>query len=289
LKDIYDIIREWRKRRNENLALATLVRAEGSSYRRPGARMLICEDGTRVGSLSAGCLEDEVAARAGEVLQTGKAQSVSFDTRRRFGCSGKIEIYIEPADGSFFANLAKELDARRQYVSVIQFNGHKFVQAIVPPLRVILFGDAADNPPILSLGNLVGWDMVEATDPNSFSIEPDQRTAAIVKTHNYGRDFVALQKLLPLNLPYVGLIGPRKRRDQLMNALLDSGVTINTGFFAPAGLNLGAETPEEIALSIAAEIQRVFGNGTGESLRERKAAIHVASGSQTRVVGNAVA
>src|SRR5205807_2701613 len=134
-------------------------------------------------SLSAGCLEDEVAARAGEVLHTGKAHLVSFDTRRRFGCSGKIEIYIEPVDESFFANVAKELDARREYVNVIRFNGHEFVHTIIPPLRVILFGDAADNPPILSLGTFLGWDMVEASDPNSFSAEPDKWTAAIVKTH----------------------------------------------------------------------------------------------------------
>ena len=85
-----------------------------------------------------------------------------------------------------------------------------------------------------------------------------------MKSHNYGRDFVALQKLLPLNLRYVGLIGPRKRRDQLLDDLLDLGVTINAGFFAPAGLDLGAETPDEIALAIVSEIQRVFAYGSGE-------------------------
>jgi xanthine/CO dehydrogenase XdhC/CoxF family maturation factor len=77
-------------------------------------------------------------------------------------------------------------------------------------------------------------------------------------------------------LRYVGLIGPRKRRDQLMNGLLDLGVTVNAGFFAPAGIDLGAETPEEIALSIVAEIQRVFAKASGESLRERKISIHTA-------------
>ncbi len=85
-----------------------------------------------------------------------------------------------------------------------------------------------------------------------------------MKSHNYGRDFVALQKLLPLNLRYVGLIGPRKRRDQLLDDLLDLGVTINAGFVAPAGLDLGAETPDEIALAIVSEIQRVFAYGSGE-------------------------
>ena len=95
-----------------------------------------------------------------------------------------------------------------------------------------------------------------------------------MKSHNYGRDFTALQKLLSLNLRYVGLIGPRKRRDQLLNDLLDLGVTINAGFFSPAGLDLRSETPEEIALAVVAEIQRVFAGGSGESLRERKMSIH---------------
>src|SRR5438477_3701922 len=61
MNDIYGILREWRKRPDATFALATMVRAQGSSYRRPGARMLVCEDGTTVGSLSAGCLESDVA------------------------------------------------------------------------------------------------------------------------------------------------------------------------------------------------------------------------------------
>jgi xanthine/CO dehydrogenase XdhC/CoxF family maturation factor len=60
----------------------------------------------------------------------------------------------------------------------------------------------------------------------------------------------------------------------LLSDLLDLGVTINAGFFAPAGLDLGAETPEEIALAIICEIQRVFGSASGESLRDRKTSIH---------------
>jgi xanthine dehydrogenase accessory factor len=79
-----------------------------------------------------------------------------------------------------------------------------------------------------------------------------------------------LQKLLPLNLRYVGLVGPRKRRDQLLNALLDVGVAINAGFFASAGLDLGAETPEEITLTIVSEIQRVFAKSSGESVARNK-------------------
>jgi xanthine/CO dehydrogenase XdhC/CoxF family maturation factor len=123
------------------------------------------------------------------------------------------------------------------------------------------------------LANSLAWETFEVAHVNELWIEPDEWTAAIVKSHNYGRDFAALQKLVPLDLRYVGLIGPRKRRNQLLGDLLDLGVTINAGF-APAGLDLGAETPEEIALAIVSEIQRVFGGGSGDSLRERKKPMH---------------
>jgi xanthine dehydrogenase accessory factor len=290
LKEIYDILREFEKRRGQSFALATLVRAEGSSYRRPGARMLICENGRTVGSLSGGCIEEEVSARARDVLRGGETAILSFDTRRRFGCHGKIDIFIERVSENFLVDLAGQLDRRRCGFAVTSFEGTElgsrvlqfdeeatagaFVQEIHPPIRLFIFGEGPDSAPIHKLSELVGWQAIEVVDANSLAIEPDEWTAAIVKSHNYGRDFVALQKLLPLNLRYVGLIGPRKRRDQLLDDLLDLGVTINAGFFAPAGLDLGAETPEEIALAIVSEIQRVFAYGSGESLRERKISIH---------------
>jgi xanthine/CO dehydrogenase XdhC/CoxF family maturation factor len=280
LKDIYDILREFRKRRGETrqsgseFALATLVRAEGSSYRRPGARMLICQDGTTVGSLSGGCLEEEIAGQARDVLKTGEPLLVSFDTRKRFGCHGKIEIYIERVSDKFLADLANDLDARRTHIVVTRFGDDEFAQEIPPPLRLLIFGQGPDSAPIRRLSEALGWQPIEIVDAHAWSISPDDWTAAIVKSHNYGRDFAALRKLLPMHLPYVGLIGPRQRRDQLLNDLLDLGVTINAGFFSPAGLDLGAETPEEIALAIVSEIQRVITKGSGFSLRERKVSIH---------------
>ncbi len=299
MKEIYDILAEVRRRPNERLAMATLVRTFGSSYRRAGARMLICEDGTIVGSLSAGCLEEEVALRAQEVRQTGKPAVMTFDTRRRFGCAGAITIFIERVAEEIFANISRKLDARQSCLMVTTFDGdlpgtriesapgtdasgsttNQLTHVIHPTLRLFVIGDGADSAPFLSFGRLLGWQTIQVADSNMIDIASDEWTAAIVKSHNYGRDFVALQRLLPLNLKYVGLIGPRKRRDQIMNELLDVGVTMNAGFFAPAGLDLGAETPDEIALSVIAEIQRVFGETSGDSLRERKTRIHdLASG-----------
>jgi xanthine dehydrogenase accessory factor len=102
----------------------------------------------------------------------------------------------------------------------------------------------------------------------------DDRTAVVIATHNFGRDCAALRHLLPSDLRYLGLVGSRHRRDDILFDVLHNGITVHDGLFAPAGLHLGAETPEEIALSIISEIQSVFGGGTAQQLRHRSAPIH---------------
>jgi xanthine dehydrogenase accessory factor len=293
MKEITDIIRAWKRHRGEPLALATLVRAQGSSYRRPGARMLICPDGTTVGSLSGGCLEEEVARRAFEVIQTGTPSLMNFDTRLRFGCNGAIEIFVEAVREEFLAELAAYFFATRRTcraMTVFEGNGaelgtriislgefaaaNSFLQEIKAPIQLLIFGDGPDSIPLRSFAEILGWSMIEVDQASDLPARVDERTAAVVKSHNYGRDFAALRHLLQLDLRYVGLLGPRKRRDQLLGALLDDGVSLDSELFAPAGFDLGAETPEEIALAIVSEIQTVFADATGESLRDRKAPIH---------------
>jgi len=292
MKEIVDILREWERCRGQPLALATLVRAQGSSYRRPGARMLVCPDGTTAGSLSGGCLEEEVARCAFDVLRTGAPSLMSFDTRLRFGCNGTIEIFVEAVREDFLAEIAANVGERRACRTATLFAGGEdtlgsrvlspeeetpvgaFVQDLPPPIQLIIFGDGPDSAPLRSFAGILGWRVLEADQASDLPMRADEWTAAIVKSHNYGRDFAALQHLLQLNLRYVGLLGPRKRRDQLVNALLDAGGSVDSELFAPAGFDLGAETPEEIALAIISEIQSVFAEAGGESLRDRRASIH---------------
>ncbi|MDQ2868341.1 MAG: XdhC family protein [Verrucomicrobiota bacterium] len=285
MKEIADILRAIAARDDAFYALATLVRATGSSYRRPGARMLIRADGATAGSLSGGCLEDEVAVCAREILRTGEPQLMEFDTRLRFGCHGKIEIFVERLPARFFAEMAARFHGREHFGIATHFEAEPrqsvllddktptpdaFVQEIEPQIALLIFGDGPDSEPLRTLAKTLGWKVASSESPLAF----DARTAAIVKTHNYGRDFVALRQLLPRGLRYVGLLGPRQRRDQLVHALLEEGVAITSQFFAPAGLDLHADTPEEIALSIITEIQTVFAGGSGASLRNRKVPIH---------------
>jgi xanthine dehydrogenase accessory factor len=291
VKEIREIIRFWEAHRDEPLALATLVRARGSSYRRPGARMLIGGDGASAGSLSAGCIEEEVIACAREVIRDRKPRLISFDTRRRFGCSGSIEIFIELAPDDVLLVLRDCLHARRSCEIATVFENSEsprtqmpcrfiepgaFVQTIEPALRLIIIGEGPDAIALRAHAALLGWETIVIEAIPQLRETPDRRTAVIVATHNFGRDCAALRHLLPLGLRYVGLIGPRRRRDEILIDVVDSAAEIKSQLFAPAGLNLAAESPEEIALAIIAEIQSVFAGGTAEHLHNRKAPIHEA-------------
>ncbi|MGH8598937.1 MAG: XdhC family protein, partial [Gammaproteobacteria bacterium] len=258
MKELVDIICAWECHRAERLALASLVRAQGSSYRRPGARMLVCSDGTTTGSLSGGCLEDAVAHRALDVIRTGAPSLMTFDTRLRFGCNGTIEVFVETVRENFLAEVATHFRERRGCRAATVFAGNEselgsrilsagenapagaFVQDLQPPIQLIIFGSGPDSTPLRSLAEILGWRIIEVDEASDLPARADKRTAAIIKSHNYGRDFAALHRLLQLNLRYVGLLGPRKRRDQLLNALLDARVSIDSELFGPAGFDLGA-------------------------------------------------
>ncbi|HEY2713328.1 MAG TPA: XdhC family protein [Chthoniobacterales bacterium] len=295
MREIRDILAEYKRHSGEALALATLVRSRGSSYRRPGARMLIAADGKTVGVLSGGCLEEEVAACAQEVFASGRPLLLSFDTRLRYGCHGSIDIFVEKAPTQALDQIALALGRRQSCHFATTFaDSHSLgshflydacpphagtlVQTIAPPLQLLLVGHGPDSAPLKSFAHTLGWDVIESEDVASLPDEFDEWTVAVVKTHNYGRDYAALARLLPLGLRYVALLGPRRRRDQLFHALADEGVSIRSDLFAPAGLDIGAESPEEIALTIVAEIQATLVGGNAEPLRERKAPIHAGSG-----------
>jgi len=292
MREIGDIVRQYEQDPRETYALATLVRAHGSSYRRPGARMLVTKDARAVGSLSGGCLEEEVIAKARQVVQSGTPAWMEFDTRRRFGCHGALEIFVERASAPFLAQLADHYHARRRATIATGFGrettepGTRFmsdeeaaapdtlVQQLVPPVQLLIIGDGPDSGALQGFAQTLGWSVVQLENATQLAGEYDSWTAAIVKTHNYGRDCAALRALLPLDLPYIGLLGPRRRRDQLLGDVLDSGVAVGTNLFGPAGLDLGGDAPESIALAIVAEIQSVFAGGSTRPLRERRVPIH---------------
>jgi xanthine dehydrogenase accessory factor len=288
VKEVREIIRFWSARRGQSLALATLVSARGSSYRRPGARMLIDATGASVGGVSAGCVEEEVIACACHVLRSAAPRLMTFDTGLRFGCHGTIEIFVEVVADQMMAELRDCLaqrqscrletlvrgDAPGTRLAGFEVGAESFVQTIEPALRLVLIGDSSDTVALRAQAALLGWDILQTEAAPLPANIIDDRTAVVVATHNFGRDCAALRELLPAGLHYLGLVGSRRRRDDILFDVLHSGVDTHSALFAPAGLHLGADSPEEIALSIVAEIQSVFGRGTGQPLRQLKTPIH---------------
>ena len=310
---LQEIAREFMRRRSrETLALATLVRTSGSSYLLPGARMLITQGGETFGLLSGGCIEEEVAAKARDVMRTGTPCLLTFDTRPHFGCSGALYIFVEriSTENAFLHRLDRCIRERVAFVAVTSFerthldlggestalaDDHELVtgesptallQRVEPPLQLVIAGGGRDDVPLVKMARGLGWQVLIASEPHDISA--DARTVAVVKTHNYGRDFAFLRALLPLDLPYIGLIGSRKRKEQLVGALLDLGERLERTMVihGPAGLDVGAETPEEIALSVIAEIQAVLANRQHHSLRDRRGPARYA---RTNCVGSAEA
>jgi xanthine/CO dehydrogenase XdhC/CoxF family maturation factor len=284
-------------------ALATLVQSEGSTYRKPGARLLVDSEGGTLGVLSGGCLEEEIGRQGRKVIDDGSPVLLSFDTKRLYGCDGQLKILMEPIpaaeeNGNLITKVGRLLRNREVCRIRACFEGDTLgselltVDALVPerrgvlidtvplPVRLLLFGTGPEIEPITQLAGTLGWIVERCGHPSELAedFRPDAQTAALVMTHNFGRDLLALDRLLPLQLRYVGLLGPRKRHAELLARLseyrpldFDAGVR---NLFAPAGLDIGSEAPEEIALAIVSEVAAVLSKRCGGFLRERKSDIH---------------
>ncbi|WP_028954548.1 XdhC family protein [Synechocystis sp. PCC 7509] len=375
MKEFIAILAELEKsnRQGKTTILATVIEARGSTYRRPGARMLVTSDGYSIGTISGGCLEADVTLRSLEVMATNQPTVVTYDTTSDedivwglgLGCNGLVRVLIEPITPSqadyveflskcygdrqfgvvatlvsitglvqeqvgtrlmllqngnlinhFSNSLAASIveDARtalQDKVSTLKFyllpNGEVevFIEVIQPPLPLIIFGAGHDAIPVARFAKELGWNVTVVdtkqapATQNRFAdadaivlsrlenigdyIDLGDRTVAVVMTHNYLHDLEVLKTLLPSQVCYLGILGPKSRTERLLEELHQ--IEINPTreqmhrLYAPIGLDIGADTPEEIALSIIAGIQAVITNRLGNQLRERKGAIH-AQGNQ---------
>jgi xanthine dehydrogenase accessory factor len=293
-KELKQILSEYRRSEGP-FGLATLVKSTGSTYRQPGSRMLVLSGRRSVGRLSAGCIEEEIADLAQEVIITGRPVRRTFDLRSRFACNGSIEVFIERLvkPNPFLERLVGVI-LNRLPITVLtdyqltgpkagthlvegRFGNHpdQFVQQIQPPIRLIIFGDYLDAEAVAHLGEYLGWQVEFFTDAHALPAG-DSRSACIVMTHHFGRDIVALQQALQGNFGYVGLLGPRQRKQLLLNGLLEKGCSLEnvSALHGPAGLDIGSETAEEIAMAIIAEVLAALTGRNGGPLRDRGEAIH---------------
>jgi xanthine dehydrogenase accessory factor len=305
MKALQQIIERVAQNPAQQWALATLVQTEGSTYRKPGARCLIDSDRSTLGVLSGGCLEEEIGGFGQKVIADGSPILLSFDTRRLYGCDGRLKILIErlPAaggNGNLITGVGRLLGLRDVCRIRTCFEGGPlgskllaadvllaerpgvFIDTIPLPIRLLLFGTGPEIEPLTQLAGNLGWIVEHFGHPSELpeDFRPDTQTGALVMNHNFGRDLLALHRLFQFRLRYVGLLGPRKRHAELLARLseyqpfdFDWGAK---NLFAPAGLDLGSEAPEEIALSVVSEVAAVLANRRGGFLRGRKSDIHLA-------------
>jgi xanthine/CO dehydrogenase XdhC/CoxF family maturation factor len=303
MKALQQIIKRVTENPSQPWALATLVQTEGSTYRKPGARLLVERNGETLGVLSGGCLEEEIGRYGQEVIATGSPVLLSFDTRRLYGCDGRLKILVEPLpaaerDGNLITEIGRRLSNRLLCRIRTCFEGDAlgsevlpadillperhgvFIETVPLPVRLLLFGRGPEIKPLSQFAGNLGWVIEHFAHPSELSedFRPDGQTAALVMNHNFGRDLLALDRLLALQFRYVGLLGPKKRSAELLVRLnehrpldLHAGVK---NLFAPAGLDIGSEAPEEIALAIVSEVAAVLSNRMGGFLRERRSDPH---------------
>lgn len=173
-------------------------------------------------------------------------------------------------------------------------------ERLEPPVSILLFGAGADAIPMARIVSELGWDLtvfdhrpayltgerfptsdrlvLQESDLPIKIHNTDGRCAVVIMTHNYGRDREVLPAALTSNAFYIGALGPRRRTEQLLEELSESGHSFSdeqlARLYAPVGLDTGADTPESIALSIAGEIQSVLADRQGGHLRNRQKSIY---------------
>ncbi len=354
----------------KNVALASLVHLDGSSYRRPGARMLVNDEGELTGAISGGCLEGDALRKAMYALSQQRSMLVTYDTSDeddmtidiQLGCAGVIQVLFEPIDPTKQDNpiqlIRKALAIRQEAVMVTLFNlSNKhadqpgtcllmesngtisgaipiqgmekivmedvqlvmrnkkslfreyqadgismtaFIEFLQPSISLVVVGAGNDAVPMMQIADTLGWD-VRIVDGRNTHARPERFVAAcqvlvskpevlldqlhidsstvfVTMTHNYNYDISILKALLPTQTPYIGMLGPQKKLDRMLDELRQEGIQLDEAMlskvYGPTGLEIGAETPEEIALSIIAEIQAVMEGKQGGMLKHKPDVIH---------------
>ena len=332
-------------------ALATVIHISGSAYRRPGAKLLIEEDGTTSGGVSGGCLESDVRAQALEVLRGAPNRLLHYDTGGDeetlwglgLGCEGAVDVYVQRIDRVFMDGPGKQMHelaragvpfapitllagagegrtlvlargvlsgtsgsqdadlalARRAGPLLegdggAERMGDAFVDVLRPPPRLFVFGAGDDAIPLARLAAQSGFEVTvvdhrpayltkerfppplhlslrrPSSGVSGLPLTISRRNFAVVQTHALSHDRDWLRALADQPLAYIGLLGPRVRKEQVLREVAVDADKL----FAPIGLDLGADGPEQVAVSIVAEMLAVHARREPSHLRARQAGIH---------------
>jgi xanthine dehydrogenase accessory factor len=229
----------------ERGALATVVRTSGSTPQKAGARLLLRADGRTVGTVGGGAFERVVLDALRESLRTGQPEMVAKDLGYDLGmcCGGRMEVFVEP---------------------------------IETPQRLWIVGAGHVAKPTAALARTVGFDVIvvddreewnqeerfpgcrlEVEDPPSFLGRTTLGAGdwVLIVSHDHALDEKALAICMQQRPRYVGLVASKRKAFRLVQRVAAKGGTVDVGrLYAPVGLDLGAVTPEELAVSIVAEL-----------------------------------
>ncbi len=262
MKSIYQALAELEKN-NETAVLCTVTSSEGSTPRHVGSKMLVHPDGSFIGTVGGGEMEQRVIKEALAALDDSRSRLVHYNmvdpSRGDPGtCGGQVEVFVEP---------------------------------ILPAPLIVVIGAGHVGKSVVHLAKWLGFrvaasdDRVEFCNPESTpnadayypvpmaelpkQIKIDKRTVLILTTRGSAIDAAGLAPLLDSPAGYIGVIGSKRRWATTVKALKDKGVAEEkiAKVHSPIGLELQAETPEEIAVSILAEVMMVNAKGTGKSMK----------------------
>jgi xanthine dehydrogenase accessory factor len=307
------------------VAVATVVATRKSAPRPVGSKLYVSDSGDLLGSVSGGCVENDVVLAAQEVLAGGPPRLLTYgitdDMAFEIGlpCGGEIDVFVEelPSDKLSQAEVrlvvvagdgvGEELDdpelvaaARLRGAShVIELEGRTVLADVsAPPPRLFVYGATDTAEALCSTAKLLGWRTVVADARASFAtperipsadellllwpdealarVEPDLGTAVVVLTHDDKFDMPMIRGALASEAFYVGWIGSRRNQERRRGVLREDGITDDEleRISGPTGLDIGANTPAETAISILGEIIAARSGREGGRLRDRESRIH---------------
>jgi xanthine dehydrogenase accessory factor len=330
VREILDDVGRW-EARGERYALATVVATRRSAPRPVGSKLAVSEGGEMAGSVSGGCVENDVYEHAKQVLADGGPRLLTYGISDEMAfsvglpCGGEIDVFVEEADPALVAEIRDRLDRDERFVlftnvqgaalgskrlsgdeseplrrghSRLVEGGEVFADVFGPPPRLLVFGAVDTAEELCRLAKQLGWRTIVADARGKFAtparvpsadeivvawpeevlarVRPESDTAVVVLTHDDKFDIPALRDALHTDAFYVGAIGSRRNQERRRERLLEAGVSEEAleRIHGPAGLDLGAATPGETALSIVAEIVAARFGRSGGPLRESAHRIH---------------
>ena len=250
------------------------------------------------------CFNKQQRGVIATIYSVENALNIKVGSRLMLNDDGSVTTDIKEANltALLIQDAKIALKNKHSTVNKYQLSGtvEVFVEVIQPATPLIIFGANRDAIPVVKFAASLGWDVTivdcrsdEATlqrlaiaskiiltrrEVIHKQVSVDENTIAVVMTHNYLDDLEILKTLLPSPIPYLGILGPKQRTEKLLQDLHAQGISYSNEqlqkLYAPVGLDIGADTPEQIALSIIAEIQTVIAKRDGGFLRNRIQPIH---------------